>query len=221
MKSTGNPFERLQELPAEMFEQGGKLGLSEHAPVITVIPDKLPEPKPPTGTIAGPNRSSYSIRHYYVQVIYPKLICYPQPEPEFSSAMRLQQNGDGIREGKRDLLAVSRTRLYYKLSRFDDRPLSPFWLCMVQYGPWLAVVEERESCTPGESSRWLLSALSGEIELVWYGQWEDIPSYPNLQVIMNDLHLFDVQTLCCAGYHYCATTMGCIPTQVTCQPPQF
>jgi len=53
-----------------------------------------------------------------------------------------------------------------------------------------------------------------DLELAWYGAWEDIPSYPNLTVIMGDLHLVNEVSLCCPGYRWCTATQSCIDVSI-------
>ena len=78
---------------------------------------------------------------------------------------------------------------------------------------------ETESCTDGVPNRWEL-AVSGVpgVGMVWYGQWLDQPTIPNLTVIKGSLGLTKVTPQCCPGYNWCPTTQSCIPQQVNCEP---
>ncbi|HUU34442.1 MAG TPA: hypothetical protein VMW48_10280 [Vicinamibacterales bacterium] len=101
------------------------------------------------------------------------------------------------------------------IANLPELPLEPFELGGT---PWTGFVVETESCVDGVPNRWELT-VSGipEIDLVWYGQWLDQPSVPNLIVIKNDLFMVNHTTSCCAGHKWCPTTGSCIPNRVNCQ----
>lgn len=56
----------------------------------------------------------------------------------------------------------------------------PLW-CSVKYGPWTALVTETESCNDDEPNQWqFVIADIPQVGMLWYGTWEDIPSFPSL-----------------------------------------
>jgi hypothetical protein len=217
---------RLSELPVEAFEVAGKLGYSEKVPVITILPNKyLASKKPPNTTQLAPDKSEHEIKTYYVQVISPKVICQEPPKSHFNTASMFDE--DEKESGRSDvpesdLATIAKKKRFYKLTTLNGVKLPmPFW-CSVHYGPWLAIVTEEESCTTGSPSRWDLHVIGGgpEISLIWFGRWEDIPSYPNLSVIMGDLVLKKVERRCCPGFSWCFSTMSCLAHQIRCPDGQ-
>jgi hypothetical protein len=209
--------DRLQELPVEHFEKGGKLGYSDSAPVITIRLDQPKLPKRPEGLALIPNKASHTINYYYTRIIFPHLMCFPTGDPVAVEALRLKQDDEGLKQGVRDLSKLARSRLYYKLTKLDGRELSPFYVCRVHHGPWSAVVTEEESCYLGVPNIWTLTALGGEISMLWEGAWSDIPPFPNLTVFMTELTLdYPDRNNCCPGYQWC--NGGCSPIIDDCKP---
>ena len=219
-------IKRLPELPVEPFEVAGKLDFSDKTPVITIRPRKFPAPKKPkkSTTTLVPNRSQASIRKYFTQVTYPRLICQPPPKEQFDTAKLFEEeegeNGDGSRLPESNIESISKKVGYYKLTKLNNRKFrDPFW-CSVHYGPWLAIVTETESCDFHVPNFWHLHIIEmSEVSLSWYGLWNDIPSYPSLQVSMGDLAKFEESHSCCPGYIYCPPTGSCLPLQVPCKDP--
>jgi hypothetical protein len=209
---------RLPELPIELFELSGKLGYSDIAPVITVKPNRspLPDARPEVAPHI-PTKPSRSIRTYSTWVIYPHVVCYPWKEPEATASIKMENNEVGLRANALDMETLSRSRRYYKLSSLHGRPLETPWGCVVHYGPYLATVTESESCFFDDPATWTLYAWNLDIELTWRGRWEDIPSFPNLVVVMGALsNPTQSPPQCCPGFNWCSTSMSCIPSQMDC-----
>jgi hypothetical protein len=96
MSKTRDLIDRLPELPLEPFEAAGRLERSDRGPFLTIRPHKYPAPKHPTVRPRAQSKSSYAIRKYFTQALYPRVICYdpgdlivglkmnfdPQPLPE-------------------------------------------------------------------------------------------------------------------------------------------
>jgi hypothetical protein len=221
MDTLREKIKRLPELPVEPFEVAGKLGFSDKMPVITIIPHKFRAPKKPS-TKLGPNKSQFSIRKYFVQVTYPRVICQPPVNQQFDTTKLFEdeegENRDGSRFPESNIESISKKVRYYKLTKLNGRRLyEPFW-CSVKSGPWLAMVMEEESCSFYIPNSWHLFIIEmPQVFLRWYGLWNDIPSYPSLHVIMGTLAMFDQSHSCCPGYKYCPPTESCIPFQVKCQ----
>lgn len=219
MDTLREKIKRLPELPVEPFEVAGKLGFSDKMPVITIRPHKFRAPKKPS-TKLGPKKSQYSIRKYFVQVTYPRVICQSPVNQQFDTTGLFEEeegeNRDGSSLPESNIESISKKVRYYKLTKLNGRKLyEPLW-CSVKYGPWLTVIEE-ESCIYVHNS-WLLFIIEmPQVFLRWYGLWNDIPSYPSLHVITGTLAMFDQSHSCCPGYKYCPPTESCIPVQVICQ----
>lgn len=221
MKYLQDSLDRLPELPLEMFERSAKLVYSDKAPVLTVKPDTQPAPDRPRKTSANGNvRTQVTPKRYNTWVTYPYVVCYPWTEPEAVAAVEIRNDDRGLRQNEADPMAIAESRLYYKLTRFQGRDLTTPWGCVVHYGPYLAIVHEMESCFIGQPSRWSLYVPNLDLKLEWDGTWEDIPSFPNLNVIMGALSnpVFG-QSECCPGFTYCPTLMACIDSQLKCHPP--
>jgi len=203
-------FDRLPELPLELFEMAGKLDHAGDEPTLTVIHDKLQPPQPPANPTAVPIAQTY-MREYLTQVTYPKLVCYPRGDLVDRVAFKPVETG----ESQRNMGVVARSRAYFKLTGIQGDRFKLGYYCTVHYGPWSALVREEGSCLQGVPPLWRLFVASiPDLELAWYGSWEDIPSYPNLTVIMGDLHLMNEATLCCPGYRWCAATQSCIDISI-------
>ncbi len=211
-------IDQLPDLPVETFEVAGQLGYADNVPVVTIRPHKFPEPAKPPGPLAAINKSDAALRKYWTQVTYPRVICH-RPDEVFADhdALFVEQGSRDSDGPNADVAAIAKRERFYKLTKLKGAKLTtPFW-CGVKYGPWLAIVVEQESCISGAPSHWQLAIVEmPQVTLSWYGQWEDIPSYPLLTVIMGDLALFGQSVQCCPGYKYCPTTMSCIPNAVPC-----
>ena len=92
MDTVREKINRLPELPVQAFEVTGKLGFSDKMPVITIRPRKFRTPKKPSAKL-GPNKSSYSIRKYFVWVTYPIVICQPPPDEQFDTTTLFEEAG--------------------------------------------------------------------------------------------------------------------------------
>lgn len=215
-----DPIARLPELPRELFELSGKLDYSATAPVLTIQPESLILPEPPA--VATPHadaRSSFEIRKYHTQLTYPKLVCYPRPEPQVLAALVLENDEEGLPQARADRAAIARSRRYYKLTRLHGEDALGPWVCTTHYGPWLGYVTAEQSCLNGVPERWTLSAPDPGILLQWSGTWQDIPPFPNLHVFTSDLVLYDVDIQCCGGFNWCHITGSCLSIHLPCKDP--
>ena len=212
-------IDQLPELPVETFEVAGELGYADNVPVVTIRPNKRPEPAKPAGLLPALNKSEFEKRFYWVQVLYPRVRCYPPGGDVIASQGPLFVER-GTRESDRPnagVAAIAQRERFYKLTKLKGQPLRSTLWCSVKYGPWLAMAVEEESCISGASSLWQLAIVEmPEVGVTWYGQWEDIPAYPSLTVIMGDLVLFNVEHHCCPGYTFCSTTMSCLSNAIPC-----
>ena len=222
-------IDALPELPLEPFELAGKLGRSKRGPFLTIVPPVRPAPEAPK-PVPLPHQipnASYQIRTYFAQCGYPRVICHDPGDLLQDFALDPTPDGGGGGSGpgdvvgpRPDVAVLARTERHYKLSKLDGVSLlHPFW-CTVKYGPWLCIVKESESCINGVPNRWeFFIAEMPEVSMVWYGQWLDQPTLPNLNVIKGDLALHDVDFDCCPGHTFCSNTQSCIPNQIPCNPP--
>lgn len=216
MKTPADPLSRLPELPVELFELSAKLDYSETAPVITNRPD-IVTAKPPVISTPRIVRSSHQVRIRYCWAIYPKVVCYPFNDLVAVAALNLNNSKPGLRDNETDLGAIAGARRYYKLSRFRGQDLATAFGCEVRYGPWFAKVTETESCDDQIPDMWQLESQDPGIALQWLGSWDDRPSVPNLQVVMDLNSIASVSNECCPGHYYCPTTHSCVPNAVDCQ----
>jgi hypothetical protein len=212
-------IDRLPDLPVATFEVAGQLGYADNVPVVTIRPRKFPVPKKPSGPLAVIKKSDAAQRRYWSQVTYPRVICHhPDDVLADHGALFVEQGTRDSDKPNADVAAIAKRERFYKLTKLKGAKLkTPLW-CSVKYGPWLAIVVEQESCISGVPNFWQLAIVEmPQVALSWYGQWEDIPSYPLLNVIMGDLAMFQQSVQCCPGYKFCPTTMSCIPNAVPCQ----
>jgi|SRR5215467_5286301 len=214
-------IDRLPELPLEPFEVAGTLERSDRGPYVTIRPHKRPVPEPPTVQPLMKSRSSYAVRKYFTQAIYPRVICYHPGD--LVTDLQVNINPQPLPDRERpptDIFALAGQERFYKLSSLKSQRFpNPLW-CSVKGGPWLAAAVETESCFDGVPNRWEFWIVEmPEVSLVWFGKWEDMPSYPSLWVTMGDLVLAGTQQNCCGGFYWCPTTQSCIPQGVNCQDP--
>jgi hypothetical protein len=178
------------------------------------------EASPPPPTPQGPTRSSYTTRHYFAWVTYPRLVCNDPGELVDGLQVAARMGEPPAQESQTaDLVSLASDVRHYRLSALGDRKFSrPLW-CTVTYGPRLAAVTETESCTDGEANRWELAIMeSPEVGAVWYGTSADMPAVPSLAVYWNTLVLAKQdKPTCCPGYFWCQTANGCLPNGVRCQ----
>ena len=224
MTTLREKISRLPELPIEPFEVAGKLDYSDKLPIVTIRPHKFPAPvKPSNPIVFAQNKSSAWHRYYYVQVTYPRVICQSpwesgQDKEETVMAFFKEENKAEPCLPESNGATIAKQERFYKLSTLNGLKFPNPWWCSVKSGPWLAIAEEEESCLDGIPNFWRLWIIEmPEVTLSWYGNWEDIPSYPSLTVLTNNLGLFYQYSTCCAGYKWCPTTMSCIPTATNCQ----
>jgi hypothetical protein len=220
MDTVREKINRLPELPVEAFEVSGKLDFSDRMPVITIRPRKFRAPKKPLAKL-GPEKSQHYIRKYFVWVTYPIVVCQAPPAEEFDTATLFEEvrreNKDKSRSPKSNIESISTKVRYYKLTKLNNRRLrEPFW-CSVKYGPWTGMVTEEESCLNIPNFWQLYVVEKPQVFLSWYGLWNNIPSYPSLQVIMGTLAMYDEAHPCCPGYSYCPPLESCISNQIKCQ----
>lgn len=217
MKKENSVFNGLPELPVQLFELSGKLEYSETAPVITVKPNAVRAG--PLAVVAhSENKSSYTITQYFVWIIYPHVVCYPPPDLTVLARMKMENTKPDLLENESDLRAIAGARRYYKLSKIHGIELTSPFGCVVRYGPWTAFVTRTESCIQGQPNRWELSSSVIDMNIQWYGEWEDIPTVPNLTVVMGTLTIGGhTPPQCCGGYNWCPTTGSCISDQLNCK----
>jgi hypothetical protein len=212
MKTPDQLFLDLPELPIELFELGATMGFSESAPIITnrphviaIDPSAIPTPRE--------NKSSRQVRQWFGWAIYPKVICYPLPDPVVYSALKFAHGKAELPADNSDLAATANARRYYKLTGFAGLGNA---FCEVRYGPWFATVTERESCDDQVPSTWELSSQDPGVALSWLGTWEDRPSVPHLTVVINLNEVAKVWPECCSGYTFCPTSQSCVPNTIPC-----
>lgn len=219
MSTVPDLLSQLPELPRETFEAVGTLERSDRGPFVTLRPHKPPAPQEPPVPANAPSKSSYTVRRWFTQAIYPRVVCY-DPGPLLVGLKMSVKPPQPFPEPPTDLAALAGQERFYKLSSLESVPLRmPLW-CSVKSGPWLAVARETESCLEGVPTTWEFSIVEmPEVALVWFGEWQDMPAFPSLWVTMNDKVLAGQQTFCCAGFHWCPTTGSCIPQSIDCQDP--
>jgi hypothetical protein len=221
MSAAHDLIHRLPELPLETFETAGTLDRSARGPFLTIRPQMPPAVEKPPVPAHAPSKSSFSTRKYYTQALYPRVICYDPGDLVVGLTMNIEpQPFPGRDRPPTDVAALAGQERFYKLSALRSVPFRhPLW-CSVKYGPWLAVATETESCLDGVPTRWEFFVVEiPEVALLWFGEWEDMPAFPSLTVIMGNLALAGHQTSCCPGFQWCPTTQSCIPLQVNCQDP--
>jgi hypothetical protein len=221
MSAVHDVLRRLPELPQETFEAAGTLQRSDRGPFVTLRPHKPAAPQEPPVPANAPSKSSFTVRRYFTQALYPRVICYDPGDLVVGLEMRFDpQPFPGRDQPPTDVATLAREERFYKLSALASGPLrNPLW-CSVKYGPWLAVANETESCLVGVPNQWEFFIVEvPEVALVWFGEWADMPAFPSLTVIMGDLVLAGHETVCCPGFQWCPTTQSCIPLQVDCQDP--
>ena len=88
-------------------------------PVITIRPRKFRTPKKPSAKL-GPNKSSYSIRKYFVWVTYPIVICQPPPDEQFDTTTLFEEAGgknkDKSHPPESNIESISKKVRYYKVT---------------------------------------------------------------------------------------------------------
>jgi len=210
----------LSELPAELAQS---LEPSLHGDALVTRPGKaLPlVPRDPAGA-GSESRERACTMSYNAQAIYPMVVCYPVNQIA-DVLLRDSPAGSNVDAGPGSATesgaAGQVLERYHRLSSYQGRRIADPLFCRVTGGPWSTVVQEAEQCTGGPN-RWDLSVHSPKISLGWYGAWEDMPSYPSLQVVMDHRIVNHQQCSCCPGYAWCPTTKSCIRSSLNCNPPQ-
>ena len=228
MKKYIRSIEDLPELPLELHTLHGELFESEIEPIITILPTKseniVKDNTPEKSDLRCANRSSYTTTKYYAQVIYPKLICWPN---HFNSDLKLlnekqPKNEEKVNSCFQDIPEMK----YYKLSNY--RESAQGILCSVHYGPFSAIIYSETQCGSACGQpplKWDLSIPSlPELETVkWYGTWNDIPVqiYPSLTVLLNSLVKVGSVYSCCPGFKKCPGSTTCIRESVKCPGQDF
>ncbi len=163
---------------------------------------------------------------------YPVVVCYEIPLPDSIVSMKnwtpprlklpdckntLSPTKADKNIRRYDMSAVRREQ-FYKLTTYEGKKLKSPLFCYVDCGPWVATVYEEQSCSIGVPNEWeLLLNVAGEVvHLIWHGNWEDIPSFPNLNVLMGTLGLQIEASENCSGYKWCEVTQSYIPLSVDC-----
>lgn len=190
MSAGDDLFRGLPELPQETFEAAGILERSQRGPFVTLRPHVPPLPKKPSAPAHGPPKTSTTKQRYYTQAIYPRVFCYDPGE--LIEEMTLgEMASEPIPSGAgppKDLKAAAPQERFYKLSTLKSGPLRRPLFCSVKAGPWLAEVWQTTSCIQGDSDRWDFAIIEiPEVAMTWWGQWEGMPAFPSLSVIMTDL----------------------------------
>jgi len=212
MSKSKYTIDDLPELPLEVFESFGELRPSGTAPILTIVPDRPAAPKPPAAPTPLVPTSEFVTRKYLVQVTYPRLVCYPISEVPDEIVLDRPARPD-----RSDLALTAKAERFYKLSAHPAAAHGGPSFCSVKYGPWSAVAIEETSCTFGAPNHWLLFIVEiPQVELEWYGSWEDIPPFPGLHVIMGTLSKIQEGSACCPGYRWCSTTGSCIDITIKC-----
>ena len=101
------------------------------------------------------------------------------------------ENKDKSHPPESNIESISKKVRYYKLTKLNNRRLHDAFWCSVKYGPWTGMVTEEESCSNIPNYWTLYVVEKPQVFLSWYGLWNDIPSYPSLQVYMGTLAMFN------------------------------
>lgn len=200
----------LPELPLDLLTRGGVLDHSHDAPVITIrprraiVPERPATPSDPDSIAHCPPASSHYVRHYITQVTYPRVTCYPINAPSDSVLARaLERPNEPSKNGPGRFIQLTR---FFKLSAFEGARLTNPLFCTVHSGPWSAAVIEtqecREGCSPAPVHWRLFVHGFPDLELQWYGTWQDVPAHihPTMGILMNDLSLITEEVHCCPGF---------------------
>ncbi len=209
-------YDSLPELPLRLFERHATLKINGVAPVLTNVPNPVDPPDPPPTPQDIPLGSTYK-RTYLTQVTYPKLVCYERGHLIQEVAWRANTYSD---RGPGDASSAASDVKMYKLTGLTDERFKFGYFCTVHYGPFSAIVVENGPCIEGQSPRWELTVPSiPGLFLIWYGQWQDLPSYPDLHVLQSDLYLHKEEFSCCPGYTFCVHTGACLQDTIECKEP--
>ncbi|PCJ94960.1 MAG: hypothetical protein COA50_11315 [Flavobacteriaceae bacterium] len=211
---------QLPELPLEELAKNGKLIQSKTEPIITLVAPKVTVPENPN-TPVDPNSPQHcptsrtTTTKYYTQVTYPLVVCYPNNAPDnqvLKMAIAASSGNGNLEKEKLDFPPVQ----YYKLSTLNNQNIANPLFCTVKGGPWAATVFRTTSCgcVGTNLDEWVMLIPSfPDINLKWYGNWDDIPShlYPGLGIIPNDLVMVNETSVCCPGLTLCPNGF-CVPS---------
>lgn len=212
--SKNHSIYNLLELPLDLLTRGGGvLDHSHDAPTITIHPRRAIVPEGPS-TPSDPDSiahckpaSSFYVRYYITQVTYPRVTCYPNITPSDSVLARaLERSNESSKNGPNGPGCSHQQTRFFKLSAFEGAKLPNPMFCTVHGGPWSAEVLETQGCRKGCSPapvHWKLSVHGfPDLELQWYGTWQDVPAHnqPTMGIIMNDLTLITEEFHCCDGF---------------------
>ena len=227
MRKKNYTIHKLPELPIESLGLGGTLQQADFEPTLTIRPNHnrppplIPQPDPVPVPHCPSSASAFS-RKYLTQVTYPKVTCYPLNAPTDQVIKRVfKQRRKKSKKPPCTVYFSSQRMEFFKLSRLNGNKLKIPHFCTIHSGPWSASVIEKQSCRVGcgvPPNFWRLS-VSGfpELELQWYGTWQDVPGYihPTMTLLMNDLHLLSTSWECCPGFKNCRG--NCIPERSKCR----
>ncbi len=211
-------IEKLPELPVEVFELNGKLDYSDRVPLITIRPRKLSSTKrPSTRKKSEMNKPNWTRRYYAMMATYPRVVCQPpindpsihQINPNVLFAQKDVGRSDAP---ELDLDIISKRERFYKLTRLKGRKFQSPWWCSIKYGPWVALATQEDDCDPDIPYYWTLAIteIPGYV-LTWYGEWNDTPPHPSLQLFpVLPLTSFKQEIGCCGTFHYCAPLGECV-----------
>lgn len=216
MKTPSDFLDALPELPVALFEVSGKLGFSEHAPVIVNKPEVIKVKPPVIATPHVPNRASHDLRTYHAWVLYPRVVCTPFSEPEAVAALRLEPRTPSSPSHAGDLAAIANVRHFYKLSRLHGQDLATPWGCEVRFGPWFGTIICTQSCDDQLPDQWELSSSVLAMKIEWEGTADGMPSVPNLTVVWDPNQVAHVTSECCPGFSWCQSTQFCLSNTIDC-----
>lgn len=213
---------RLPELPPDLASRLRQVGTSA---LLAAVPE-VADPSPPVTDAPQPllkKISEYTVTEYYTMAAYPIVVCFP---PDFADVVFAPLVSD---EQQRGVKGAQFTALRANASGISDYKLTtdsagkpfynPFW-CRVFAHYSLAPVKRTTSCIDGVPPKWELEIAgipSGPSLISWYGDWADMPSVPNLDVITTHLIQHAETTYCCPGFRPCASTGGCLDITIDCQ----
>lgn len=203
-KDNNDEIHNLPELPTALAE---KLELSLTAPVLTNVPQNWTPPESPAKPVpAALERALSCNSQYRVPVIYPVTICFPIyefPVDDFPIKMADHPLSAGMQE--QDSLIQKRELAFYKLRSFKNKPLSPLYYCTVVAGPWIAEIEEYESCDHSISNtyRFIFDYPPNPFEYTWQAFGLDPIPLPEDMQVTGEISKVGEFCSCCGGRFMC------------------
>jgi len=213
-KRTPSLVDNLPELPSELAET---LTLSTSGTQLVGKPVRVNTPAPPIQNPHAAAKSSHAVTEYDVFAAYPLTICQ---DPTPASTMMARSAPVAAKAGKGNGPTEALPDRYFKLTPKRGAAVNPLehdFFCHVHYGPWTAKVHEEESCLDGGPNRFTLNVVN--VELVWYGAWEDVPQTPPLEVFLGTRVLRHVSYPCCSGFQWCSSANSCRAQNLPCPGP--